>query len=99
MKQQAIVYMSTLFTDDNIIEAEINNIRRQINNMRKEMGLKIHNKVAITFENCEYWELIKGKYLEMLVNRLVADVKFQDTLEEYKEIVTFNGKTLKVNIT
>jgi len=98
MKQQAIICMSTLFTDDNIVEAEINNIRRQINNMRKEMGLKIHNKVAITFENCEYWEVIKGEYLEMLVNRLVADVKFQDTLEEYKEIVTFNGKTLKVNI-
>jgi isoleucyl-tRNA synthetase len=98
IKQQAIVYMSTLFTEDNIIEAEINNIRRQINNMRKEMGLKIHNKVTITFENCEYWELIKGEYLEMLINRLVADVKFQDTLEEYKEIVTFNGKTLKVNI-
>ena len=97
-KQQAIVCMSTQFTEDNIVEAEINNIRRQINNMRKEMGLKIHNKVTITFENCEYWELIKGEYLEMLVNRLVADVKFQDTLEEYKEIITFNGKTLKVNI-
>jgi valyl-tRNA synthetase len=97
-KQQAIVCMSTLFTEDNIVEAEINNIRRQINNMRKEMGLKIHNKVTITFENCEYWELIKMEYLEMLVNRLVADVKFQDTLEEYKEIVTFNGKILKVMI-
>lgn len=98
MKQQAIVYMSTIFTEDNIIEAEINNIRRQINNMRKEMGLKIHNKVTITFENCEYWKLIKEEYLEMLINRLVADVKFQDTLEEYKEVVTFNGKTLRVNI-
>jgi len=97
-KEHAIVYMSTLATDDNIVEAEINNIRRQVNNLRKEMGLKMFNKVVITFENNEYWELIKGKYLEMLVNRLAADVKFQDNLEEYKELVTFNGKKLKVMI-
>jgi isoleucyl-tRNA synthetase len=97
-KEQAIVYMSTLATDDNIVEAEINNIRRQVNNLRKEMGLKIFNKVVITFENNQYWELIKGEYLEMLVNRLVADVKFQDKLEEYKELVTFNGKKIKVMI-
>lgn len=97
-KEHAIVYMSTLFTEDNIMEAEINNIRRQINNLRKEMGLKIHNKVTIIFENNEYWKLIKNEYLEMLVNRLVADVKFQDTLEEYKEVTTFNGKTLRVII-
>ena len=97
-KKQAIVYMSTLSTEDNIIEAEINNIRRQVNNLRKEMGLKISNKVTIIFENNKYWNYLNDVYREMLVNRLVADVKFQDTLEEYKEIVTFNGKTLKVLI-
>jgi hypothetical protein len=97
-KEHAIVYMSTLVTDDNIVEAEINNIRRQVNNLRKEMGLKIFNKVVIIFENNEYWELIKEEYLEMLVNRLGVDVKFQDKLEKYKEIMTFNGKKLRVMI-
>jgi isoleucyl-tRNA synthetase len=97
-REHAIVYMSTNVTEDNMMEAEINNIRRQVNNIRKEMGLKIFNKVQIVFENNDYWNNIKEIFLSTLKQRLIADVKFVDMIEEYKEITTYNGKTLKVSL-
>jgi hypothetical protein len=103
--KQSIVYIDTLSTIEFDIEAEHNNIRRQINEIRKTMGIKIFNKVEITFEKNDYWnEFLSyptGKYnesLSLLSNRLNATIKFQDKLKDYNIIKTFNNKILYVSI-
>jgi isoleucyl-tRNA synthetase len=103
--KQSIVYIDTLTTIEFDIEAEHNNIRRQINEIRKTMGIKIFNKVEITFEKNDYWnEFLSyptGKYnesLSLLSNRLNATIKFQDKLKDYNIIKTFNNKILYVSI-
>ena len=103
--KQSIVCIDTLTTLEFDIEAEHNNIRRQINEIRKTMGIKIFNKVEITFEKNEYWnEFLSyptGKYnesLSLLSNRLNATIKFQDKLTDYNIIKTFNNKILYVSI-
>jgi hypothetical protein len=99
------IYIDTLTTIEFDIEAEHNNIRRQINEIRKTMGIKIFNKVEITFEKNDYWnEFLSyptGKYnesLSLLSNRLNATIKFQDKLKDYNIIKTFNNKILYVSI-
>jgi hypothetical protein len=62
------------------------------------VGLKMFNKVEIIFEQNEYWSNLNQELLELLINRLVADIKFKDYLDEFKIIETFNGKEIKVSI-
>jgi len=96
--KQSIVYIDTLSTIEFDIEAEHNNIRRQINEIRKTMGIKIFNKVEIIFEKNDYWDEINNESLYLLSNRLNATIKFQDKLEDYNIIKTFNNKILYVSI-
>jgi isoleucyl-tRNA synthetase len=95
---QSIVYININRSTDNDIYAEINNIRRQINSFRKDMGLKIYNKVDIIFEQNEYWNNINSEFIEILTNKLIANIKFSQELEDFKVIETFNGKKLKTSI-
>jgi superoxide dismutase len=95
---QAVVYLNTITTLENDMEAEINNIRRQVNSFRKDMGLKIFNKVEIIFEHNEYWSMMNDTLMNMLTTRLVANITFSDKLDEFKLIETFNGKEIKVYI-
>ncbi len=95
---QAVIYLETTKSIENDMEAEINNIRRQVNGLRKDMGLKMFNKVEIIFEQNEYWSQMNSSLMDLLMNRLVADVKFSDKLDQFKTIETFNGKEIRVAI-
>jgi len=95
---QAVIYLENTCSIENDMEAEINNIRRQVNGFRKDMGLKIFNKVEIIFEQNEYWSQMNSTLMKLLTNRLVANIKFIDKLDEFKTIETFNGKEIKVAI-
>jgi isoleucyl-tRNA synthetase len=95
---QSVIYIDTTKSIENDMEAEINNIRRQVNGFRKDMGLKMFNKVEIIFEQNEYWSHMSSTLIDILMNRLVADIKFSDKLDEFKTIETFNGKAIKVDI-
>jgi hypothetical protein len=95
---QAIVYVDTTTTNENDIDAEINNIRRQINAFRKDMGLKLFNKVQIIFEQNEYWTNIHSTFINKLNNKLATDIQFLEHLDDFKLIETFNGKQIKVYI-
>ncbi len=96
--KQSVVYLNTQSNHQTDMEAEINNIRRQVNAIRKDMGLKIFNKAEVIFEQNEYWTNLDQDMMDMLVCRLVADIKFQDHLDNFKVIETFNGKEIKVFI-
>ncbi len=95
---QAIVYLGTKTTEQNDIEAEINNIRRQVNSIRKDLGLKMFNKVEIIFESNNYWDDMSTHYKDMLMTRLIAEIKFSNNLVDFKTIETFKGTELKVQI-
>lgn len=95
---QSVVYLDTSTSRSRDVEAEINNIRRQINNIRKTMGLKMFNKVEVVFEKNEYWSDLDENIVELLTLRLVADIRFEDKVDNGNQIETFNGKTLYVSI-
>ena len=95
---QSVVYLSTQSSEQNDLEAEINNIRRQVNNIRKEMGLKMFNKVDVLFENSDFWSNMSDELMCLLTKRLVADIKFEDNINDFKLIETFKGNLLKVSI-
>lgn len=95
---QSIVYLNKKSTPETECEAELNNIRRQINILRKEMGFKMFNKINIIFENNKYWSSINNNLLSSLFNKLSANILFEDELNEFKIIKTFNDKEIKVLI-
>ena len=95
---QSVVYLSTKSNDYNDLEAEINNIRRQVNNIRKELGFKMFNKVNIVFESNDFWSNMSRELIEILMKRLIADIKFEDNIQDFKLIETFKGTQLKVSI-
>ena len=96
---QSVVYLDTQTNEDNDNEAEINNIRRQVNIIRKDMGLKIYNKIIVTFENNDFWETQSEELKEKLSTRLIATIKYQDFIDTFKVLQTYKGKELKVQIT
>jgi isoleucyl-tRNA synthetase len=95
---QAIVYIDTTSTKENDIDAEINNIRRQVNAHKKNMGFKIFHKVEIIFEKNNYFSELSCETLNLLTQRLISPIKFEDKLNDYNVITTFNGKVLHVLI-
>ena len=95
---QAIVYIDTLSTKENDIDAEINNIRRQVNAHKKDMGFKIFHNVEIIFEKNDYFYNLTCETLNLLTHRLISPIKFEDKLNDYNVITTFNGKILHVLI-
>jgi hypothetical protein len=95
---QSVVYLDIQTNEYNDNEAEINNIRRQVNIIRKEMGLKIYNKIIVIFENNNFWTTQTEELKEKLAIRLIATIKYQNTLENFKVIQTFKNKELKVQI-
>jgi hypothetical protein len=95
---QAVLYLSSITSKENDMEAEINNIRREINSLRKEMNLKLSNKIEIIFEKNIFWDEIKSELINILCTRLGVDIIFIDILEEYQIIKTFLGTELKINI-
>ena len=96
--KQSVVYLNTQSNHQTDMEAEINNIRRQVNGLRKDMGLKMFNKVEVVFEQNEYWNNLNQELMDLLVSRLVADIRFKEYLDDFKVIETFNGKEIKVSI-
>ncbi len=95
---QSVVYLNIETSEQSDMEAEVNNIRRQVNILRKDMGLKLFNKVRVIFETNEYWSHINEELMELLSGRLVASIHFEEKLDDFKLIETFNGKELKVKI-
>lgn len=93
-KKQAILYISTILTQDNYTEAETNNIRKQINMKRKELGLKMYNIIQVIFEEDSFWANIQLKVLEQ---KIAAEIVF-DILVEYDTILLLNGTKLKFHI-
>jgi hypothetical protein len=69
----AVVYLNSMTDSDNDIMAEVNNIRRKINATRKELGLKMHNKIEIIFEEDDFWSYID---INMLQNKISAKISF-----------------------
>jgi isoleucyl-tRNA synthetase len=94
----AVVYLDIQSNEYTDMEAEVNNIRRQVNGIRKEMGLKMFNKIEVIFEHSDYWRNLNNELIYMLENRLVANIKFIDKLDNFNIVHTFNGKEIKVMI-
>jgi len=98
---QSLVYLYTQINDENLIESELNNIRRQLNEIRKNLKLKIYNKIEIYFENNIFWKNIQEKYNNLItnfINKLSTKVVFNDVLHDYNVILTYTQKEIKYYI-
>lgn len=87
-----IVYLSNEVTEENKVEAELNNIRRQVNVIRKEMGLKMYDRVHIEILKDEFWSRLDQTLVEQLRIQLGGDLVLVDHLETSKTIKSLNGQ-------
>ena len=97
--EENIIYINTILTDENIKEASLNNLRRLINEERKKLNLKYLDKIEIIFENNEFWLNMNNELLLNFINRLNVDVKFNNTIDNFKIIELYNGSQIKYKLT
>lgn len=98
---QSLVYLSILITKQNLLESELNNIRRQINDIRKNLKLKIYNKIEIHFENNVFWTELNEKYNNLIIkfiNKLSSVIIFSDKLINHDILLTYTNKEIKYKI-
>jgi len=95
---QSLVYLYTKISPENLLESELNNIRRQINEIRKNLKLKLYNKINLYFENNDFWKELEEKnnnLLKNFINKLSCNVIFENKLLEYDIINTYTNKQIK----
>lgn len=89
-KQNTVVYLSNVITQENIYEAHLNHIRRQINLIRKHLHLKLVDKILIRIKHNDILNFIDIKQLSL---QLGTTIEIVETLSHfYHEIKTLNNE-------